>query len=370
MLGVPEPAGEWTCRVCSHENVVSAEADGDRCALCAEPRPHAPPTEVMATLPLAGVLLMIGVCLPLVGNEGDARTLPPLAGRSSPLAGFIGTDIASFITFSHTMLLGAFGTVAYLSGNPLFGASVQLALTLATIVGACGTLFMHTWLSSCRIQNADRPLPLVIAVLFLMSAFGGAVAVLRSRRYPTFECCGSKRPSSSRCFSSLRVWLLLEFAVICLSMVARTLPTMLVQSSTTIALACDAMAAGHHRGWIVKTLLTGFVESFHVAFHESFLLGCGFAALWSRGFYVDLLALSSTVFGAFYLVHAIAACTRATSDSVSVAEAFSRSEQMVTPILRAIVKLRILCIAMRMRRERGTRASSSSFGDETWVRPF
>lgn len=254
---------------------------------------------MIATLPLAGVLLIIGVCLPIVGNAGDARS-SSFIRRQSAYAGFIGTDIESFITFSHTMLLGAFGTVAHLSRNPLFGASVQLALVLGAIVGGCGTLLMHTWLSTCSIDATAWPLPLAITVLFTFMALGGAAAVILSRRYPTFGCCSVSSGSKPRsfCFRSLKAWLLLEFTIICLSMLTRTLYTKLVLSRNTMMTACDSIAAGHGGNRIVKVLLTGFVESFHVAFHESFLLGCGFAALWSRGFYVDLLALSTAVFGA------------------------------------------------------------------------
>jgi hypothetical protein len=357
-----EATQAWTCRVCSHENAISAEtvaqayADGGRrCALCAAPRPRPSPTELIATLPLAGVLLVIGICLPLVGNDdgrGGARPPSP-AGR--PFVGFIGTDMASFITFSHTMLLGAFGTVACLSRNPLFGASVQLALVLGTIVGACGTLLMQAWLSSCRVDSTAWPLSLAITISFTLAASGGAATVLRSRRYPIFAVSAASRSSRlTTCFRSLKVWLLMEFSIICLSMVARTLSILLVSSSTAMATACDDMAAGHSRGWIVKAQLTGFVESFHVAFHESFLLGCGFAALWSRGFYVDLLALSSVVFGVFYTVHAVAASVfMASANTPLLGRVFSDAEQTVTLILRAVIKWRIFCIAMRMRREMG-----------------
>ena len=244
----------WTCTVCSNENTAAAVTGEAACSLCAAPRPRPPPTELAATLPLAGVLLVIGVYLPIIG--ASERT-------SAFSAGFISTDIASFVTLSHTILLGAFGTVALLSRNPLFGASVRLALVLGTVVGGCGTLSTEVFLESCRVGVGSRTLPLVITILFFLAAAGGSILMKCSHRYPTFALwrSGSAATPHSRpryCLGSLKVWLLAEFFIIVLSVVVRTASILAAPSRTTsIVQSCNS-----------KDVLTVFVESFHMAFHE------------------------------------------------------------------------------------------------------
>ena len=311
----------WTCTVCSNENdlnLTNNDALRTKCDLCNAPKPKTIPLELIATIPLASILLFIAIALPAISDKRQS------------LENYIHIDMASIVTFAHTALLGAFGTVAWLSHNSLFGASIQLALTFATAV-TVSTLLSLSYDTKCI--SSTYYVPLILIVFFGTCSMFGSVVICLTNRYPTFLCARrSDRPKNNQqCHNNaaLRSILLFETFVIILFIFLRGIiyPTNCSMNNS-------------------QNVLLGFIESFHMAFHESFLLGCGYAALWDHEFYIDLLSLSSAIYGVFYSIHFIGAFLSITnSDTMNT----TNTTSIIYIGIRAFLKVITYWISYRMK---------------------
>jgi hypothetical protein len=349
---------QWTCPVCQSNNKYAPQEEEDHpddvspsaflaqqpqvCELCNTPRPRTLPLELVATIPLAAVLLFIAVALPM---------LFPSNQRS--LEHYIKIDMASLITFAHTALLGAFGTVAWLSRNPLFGASVQVCLALGTVVSV-GTLLS---LSFATCWSNTFLVPLFLICLFGCTSLFGALVVHCSHRYPTFQCYNIK---DTKLDTLLRRILCVEFLTVVVFVVVR---------SRLFPVECGQDTTNSK-----QMMLLGFIESFHMSFHEAFLLGCGWAALWSKGFYIDLLLLSSGIYGMFYGVHVLALLLSGVSNNSgggrrSSTDTLDMNTNVVYLLMRTLIKAMACWTSYKMKKQSqaasvGTSAATSVVGPE------
>jgi hypothetical protein len=319
----------WTCSKCGNINTTTKCSDEDtkeKCDLCNTPRPKTIPVELVATIPLAAVLLFIAIALPVLSNTAYQP--------SHSIERFVKIDMASLITFAHTALLGAFGTVAWLSRNPLFGSSIQLCLVFATSVTVGTVISLST--SSTHCWSFNYVVPLVLIALFGLTSLSGSIITFVTFRYPTFQVYSKKDKNME---ATLRRLLLVESVIIVLFSILRG-----------ILFPSECHFYKKHE------ILLRFIESFHMAFHESFLLGCGWAALWSKGFYYDLLILSSGIYGLFYTFHFMTMFIN--TDELPI--------NFIYTLIRGVMKMIICCVGYYLKNyDKSTNQSQNIEAKET-----